>query len=411
MKYHAPYGSIDPDASYVDKNVPGAVRGSAVPAAAIEDPQRELVDFITKSGLVPDDEIQLARAMQRGKINFAVAGGTANALTISLSPDPQSLVVGMVVRVMVSTNNTGAATLNVNGLGAAAIVTLLGAALVRDDLRSGTIMTLIYTGTSWMLSGLAYSEIPTVGTKTIWVRTDGNDANSGDANNSGSAIATIAEAFNRIKNASSSAIITIRLGNAGTYAAPGVVASFSGDVTILGDIAAQGSYIIAGAPSPAVIGMNAAAILRVYGVEIRNTGTLDNVRVVNGLLYLKNCTLSAPSGSSGRHIYCVDLGYVTIETGCIISGNADSAIYAYNGGKVQGTAALAVSGTPSFATAFARVAILGIINNNGSFSVTGSATGVRYSGVLNGVINTGGGGANFFPGNAAGATGTGAQYQ
>ncbi|NSZ82933.1 hypothetical protein G6L97_00740 [Agrobacterium tumefaciens] len=415
MKYHPPYGAVDPNASYVDKNVPGAVRGSAVPAAAIENPQRELVNLITKSGLFPDDELQLSTAVdlaiQGGKPSFAVAAGTANNLSVSLSPEPPSLVVGMVVRIKITANNSGAATLNVNGLGAVPIITLLGSALSRGDLPSGAVMSLVYTGTAWMLAGLAYSEIPIIGTRTIWVRTDGNDNNSGEANNAGSALATIAEAFNRIKGAGSSATITIRLGNPGTYAAPGVLGSFSGDVTILGDLASQGSYIISGVAAPAIVGMNASAILRVYGVEVRNTGTaLDNIRCVNGLMYLKNCTMSIPSGSSGRHMYCVDLGYIAIDGGCIISGNADSAIYAYNGGKVQGTAALAVSGTPNFATAFARVAILGIINNNGSFSVTGSATGVRYSGVLNGVINTGGGGANFFPGNAAGATGTGAQY-
>jgi hypothetical protein len=41
---------------------------------------------------------------------------------------------------------------------------------------------------------------------------------------------------------------------------------------------------------------------------------------------------------------------------------------------------------------------------------SGNATGARYSALLNGVLYTGGGGANYFPGNAAGSTGSGGQY-
>ena len=41
---------------------------------------------------------------------------------------------------------------------------------------------------------------------------------------------------------------------------------------------------------------------------------------------------------------------------------------------------------------------------------TGAATGTRYTLTMNSVCNVGGGGANYFPGNAAGSTATGAQY-
>lgn len=64
MKYYPPYGSNDPDAPYIDKDVPGAVRGSAIPAKAVEKPQREIVDVILKAGLLPDDPLQLWEALQ-----------------------------------------------------------------------------------------------------------------------------------------------------------------------------------------------------------------------------------------------------------------------------------------------------------------------------------------------------------
>ena len=45
MKYNPPAGSQDPDAKYVTGQ-PGKVRGSAVPAEAVEHPQREIVEVI-----------------------------------------------------------------------------------------------------------------------------------------------------------------------------------------------------------------------------------------------------------------------------------------------------------------------------------------------------------------------------
>jgi hypothetical protein len=71
--------------------------------------------------------------------------------------------------------------------------------------------------------------------------------------------------------------------------------------------------------------------------------------------------------------------------------------------------AVTLTGTPAFATAFAYASIAGIQAWNGT-TFSGSATGPRYSVAGNSVVNTAGGGANFFPGNAAGSTATGGQY-
>ena len=154
MKYHAPYGSTDPDASYVDKDVPGAVRGSAVPALAIEDPQREIVDFLVKSGIDPADGRQLASAVQTGKVNFAVAAGTANAITATLSPAPDSLVDGFPVRLRATSTNSGAVTLNLNGTGVLPITSVGGTALQAGQIAGGGIYNLVYSSTlnSWALT-------------------------------------------------------------------------------------------------------------------------------------------------------------------------------------------------------------------------------------------------------------------
>ena len=66
MKYNPPAGSQDPDAKYVTGQ-PGKVRGRAVPAEAVEHPQREIVEVIRQAGLEPsgDDLGPLWKALQQ----------------------------------------------------------------------------------------------------------------------------------------------------------------------------------------------------------------------------------------------------------------------------------------------------------------------------------------------------------
>ncbi|MEW6121659.1 MAG: hypothetical protein AB1698_03540 [Pseudomonadota bacterium] len=151
MKYQAPFGSADPNASYVDRNTPGAIRGSVPPAAAIEDPQRELALLIEKSGFVPTDAdlTQVLLAVRAQRLNWTTPAGSANALTVTLDPAPASLaaLVGVPIRLKIATTNTSAATLSVNGLTATSIVRPSGVTLQAGDLVAGGIVTVVYDGT------------------------------------------------------------------------------------------------------------------------------------------------------------------------------------------------------------------------------------------------------------------------
>ncbi|RAX42390.1 hypothetical protein [Rhizobium tropici] len=162
MKYQSPYGSDDPDASYVDRNNATATKGSAVPAKAIEQPQRELVALISAAGLTPGDGdlSQVAKAIQAGKINYAVAGGTANALTATLTPPPTQLTVGM--RIFLKTpfiNSSATPTLNVNGFGPATIVGNDGSTLPARAYVTDMVAEFEWDGANWRL--LDYTSLQT----------------------------------------------------------------------------------------------------------------------------------------------------------------------------------------------------------------------------------------------------------
>lgn len=113
-------------------------------------------NMILKGGITPDTDklLDLARAIQSSKVSYAVAAGTANALTATLDPVPATLPAGMLINVKVTSANTLAATLNVNGLGAKSITRIGGAALQPGDLVPG-MATFLYDGTNFQLLSLA----------------------------------------------------------------------------------------------------------------------------------------------------------------------------------------------------------------------------------------------------------------
>jgi hypothetical protein len=67
-----------------------------------------------------------------------------------------------------------------------------------------------------------------------------------------------------------------------------------------------------------------------------------------------------------------------------------------------------ITGTPAFSGAFA-FSYFGYMNVSGC-TFSGSATGARYYSGANGIINTGGAGASYLPGDTAGSTASGGQY-
>lgn len=85
--------------------------------------------------------------------NFADAtavGGTADAITIDFVPNLAALVAGLTVTFVAEAANTGAATLAIDGGTAKAINEAAdNSAIEANDIRSGSVVTLVYDGTQW----------------------------------------------------------------------------------------------------------------------------------------------------------------------------------------------------------------------------------------------------------------------
>ncbi|MEC0110399.1 hypothetical protein P4H27_25855 [Paenibacillus taichungensis] len=84
---------------------------------------------------------------------YGATTNSGNAYSVTLAPAPTALVAGLRATVRINAANTGAATLNVNGLGAKSILKSNGSALTANSLRAASVYSLVYNGTSFILQG------------------------------------------------------------------------------------------------------------------------------------------------------------------------------------------------------------------------------------------------------------------
>ncbi|MBX3583815.1 MAG: DUF2793 domain-containing protein [Rhizobiaceae bacterium] len=243
----------------------------------------------------------------------------------------------------------------------------------------------------------------------LYVRTDGSDSNDGLADTSGGAFLTIQAALDFVLGTLDLGGYDVTINVApGTY--PGAISFASaqvgaGKVTLSGDTTTPanvtvGNITVDGAGCRLFFqGLNVAKGTGAYCVNVRNGG------------YAKTTGKNRFSSTSGGHRILLEnfasADFVAAEEiqGTVAGGHyfvqnnsvlyCQGASWAAIGSAAQGTFAYSQTGGVIFA----------FVNTS-----SGTFTGARYSVTLNGVIQTNGGGASYFPGNSAGSTATGGQY-
>lgn len=93
------------------------------------------------------DAMNLGQLQDSKAIWGGVAGGTANAQTLSLDPGITSYGTGgLAIRYIVGTTNTAAVTIDVNGIGAVDLLDYQGAALGPGQQQAGDLQTIVFDG-------------------------------------------------------------------------------------------------------------------------------------------------------------------------------------------------------------------------------------------------------------------------
>lgn len=247
--------------------------------------------------------------------------------------------------------------------------------------------------------------------RTYYVRTDGSDSNNGLENTSGGAFLTIQKAIDVASALDNGGYdVTIRIG-AGTFTAANTFKSFigSGRIVIRGDADNMTSTIISTTSASCFSAFS--GFYGTYHLEYLKLQTATSgyciLAIGGGVVTYKNIEFGA---CALVHVSAGALSMVQATGNYTINGSAVSHLGCYDSGalRVQ-SLTITISGTPTFSGSFIDVSRCGGALTNG-ITFSGSATGIRYNASLNGVLYTGGGGANYLPGNSDGTTSTGGQY-
>ena len=125
-----------------------------------------------------------------------------------------------------------------------------------------------------------------------------------------------------------------------------------------------------------------------YGGQVFGSVTMDHVRAQNGGIAEQIAGTVFIAGTAQSHIHVLSNGVINT-----------------NSRTIQTLASV------TFTDSFAKAEIVGAINATSNTFTGGTwLAGTRYAARSNGVINTNGGGANYFPGTSAGSALTGGQY-
>lgn len=425
MKYQKPYGVTDPDAAYVNGDPSIARQGSIPPGEAIEHPQRELVDLITRSGLAPSetDLGQAAKAIQTGKIHYGVAGGTANAITAALSPVPAAYTAGMTVRIKIATKNpSGGTTISLNGLGFVSIVHPDGAALADGDLMPGMVAELVHDGAAFQLVG-APLRLLTANRDYYVNPATGSDANAGDLAHP---FATVQHALDIVQTFNMNGYdVTVHMADylAGTYAPFNVnQINGAGNLIIVGNDTYPERCVVSNDVGGSAVKVFSRNVI-LHGFRVQAAASIYGdpgigLRVAGGHVVAWNIDLGA---CAYAHVnvesagFLVFAGQVTNPAYFVrVTGASPITFQATSGATLQFQRPILTIVATFTSTTFAR-AEMGQISGDGigvfsTINNPGNISGQRYQALANGVINTGGLGASYFPGTVAGTTPSGGQY-
>ncbi len=251
--------------------------------------------------------------------------------------------------------------------------------------------------------------------RTYYIRTDGNDANTGLANTSGAAFLTLQRAVNEYQSLDCNGFdVTLKIAD-GTYTAGAKITQRigAGNLYITGNTSTPANVLInTSAASDFPIWANghpAGSIINLNGVKLQTTQSFCLFVDRAAYVTFQNTTFHS---TGFAHIYTETLGKAQCVGSYSITAGAVAHICIIRQGTYQAdaTATATISGTPNFTTAFCYMLGLGYLLINSAVTWSGSATGKRYDIQSNAVCDTQGSGATFFPGNASGTTATGGVY-
>jgi len=432
LKYVQPYGVSDPNASYINGDPSTGTMGSIPPAASIEHPQREIVNFITKCGITPStsDLLQLAKAVQSGFINFGVDDGDPNEIEITPAVPIASYKLGQRFAIKVANGNTGPTTVNISGVGPAPLIHTDLSPMNAYELVAGQLIEVAYDGESFqVLAGASAGAVTMVAPQHLYVNaTTGSDtlydgsspvvsgAKAGPFKTIAKALATMSK-YNLGGWTFTIHVADGNYHNAAPVEFPAV--NGSGKVILSGNVSNPLAVSIMNTGTGSAWRLSEAGSYIISGFRFRTTAAAG-ADLGAGII------CAAPAGMtlgkcdfgqcSGQHIVSGPGAYCGINGDITISGGAIAHLFAWVGSSLlvgadqPGDPNLTIT-NPVNITNFVQSSECSTIRPiYGVISGAANVTGKKYVASGNGIIQTRGRAVTYLPGDAAGTLATGGQY-
>ena len=452
MKYVPPYGmEATPDAPYINGNPATGTMGSIPPAASIEYPQREIVKIITEAGLTPDnaDLEQLMKSMKRvdvfnvwkAAVNTGNANNWAAAIpTLPTMPPPQGCTIWFKP---VYDSIIGGTLLSVNGSAFAPVLHIGGREVTKGDFIGDSWILLFYSGTHWQIvagasSSIASGQLPLLQSNVNWYV---NGATGDDATYDGTSPTVLSATVGPFKTINHAALNVLKYNmnffNQFIYIANGTYVETvnpqelngTGWVYFIGNENTPGAVSIMAPPAVPL----ACALIQSSGQYSYNglrfstgPGQLDGVAISGGTAALSNLQF----GPCARyHISSEYSGNTVLRSGAAVGGggpgmiieggaHAQAHLCSTLGGNMVVPGAyptlmpsLTFTGAVTFSVAFALATHLsGVYVFYNAINSGYAASGYKYAVQANGIMDTVGHGAGYFPGDTPGYAITGGQF-
>lgn len=172
-------------------------------------------DGSTNGGIVMPNFLDL----QNNSFTYATAGGTANAITLTVSPTPLSLTAGLIVRFKASATNTGATTINLNSLGVKNIYKFTEGVLgniAAGDIVADGFYEIAYDGVQFQLLGVTPPQASSAGWELLSIATASASASLDFITDIDTTYDTYAFVLDALKPASGTPDLWIRIRNTGS---------------------------------------------------------------------------------------------------------------------------------------------------------------------------------------------------
>lgn len=426
MKYNPPAGSQDPDAKYVTGQ-PGKVRGSAVPAEAVEHPQREIVEVIKKAGLDPDgdDLTQLWQAIGQIISTKAPIATKKKPGLVQIGDGLAITPEGLLSVLIASTSQAGL------------VKPRYGLKIGKDgslDVDFGDMPTDKFEE---LLKSI---RVPIWLTKslTVYVATTGSDTlDDGRGLTPDKPFASIQAAVNYVSTTYNlykyNATISVAPGNYGRehILLPSYTTS-TGKLIIKGSGAARTDVVCGRFVS------SYASIYEIYNLTIFQkdvtSGTVGSVEASAGQIDLYNVQVNFAGIQQGTGqlwgVFVYGSGVVRawstasadIPNGLFFNcaGAEPYGLIIASGSRFEFAADITVTGDAAWKSCAVLAQQAGVVSRSLSAAANpgrrpnvnteGTITGRRYTANLNGLVNVAGAGPDFWPGDTEGNVSSGGQY-